>query len=134
MRVVDLIFIPALLSFWYVRVNLIPCDLTSPLAGPPLILVALIAFKRIPVSKPGAEDLTSAAKAALLLIATLGLLVLAGVLLIRFRDWLFPRGAFLFGQGKTRFQHLERIQWTVVIGFSVSFLASLVIWIWQLLV
>jgi hypothetical protein len=38
---------------------------------------------------------------------------------------------FLIGQGKNRFQQLERFQWGVIIAFIVSFAAGIIIAIWQ---
>ncbi|MDE0086757.1 MAG: hypothetical protein OXU23_13650 [Candidatus Poribacteria bacterium] len=40
---------------------------------------------------------------------------------------LFPSAVFTIGQGKSRFRTLEKVQWSVVIAFIVSFAAGLVV-------
>lgn len=47
--------------------------------------------------------------------------------------WLFPSGIFTIGQGKSRFETLKRIQWSVAIAFAVSLTAGLVVWIIQVI-
>jgi hypothetical protein len=37
---------------------------------------------------------------------------------------LFPIGAFVLGAGRSRYDVLEKIRWTVVVGFVVSVVAS----------
>ena len=61
----------------------------------------------------------------------IAVLIVMGITLNRFRDTVFPRSVFLTGQGKARFQQLERFQWGVVIAFAVSFTAGVVIAVWQ---
>jgi hypothetical protein len=60
------------------------------------------------------------------------LFLLLGSLVNLIRNRLFPSAIFLIGQGKTRFQRLERFQWGFVIAFVVSFLAGLVVVVLQL--
>lgn len=38
--------------------------------------------------------------------------------------WLFPSGVFTIGQGKSRFETLKRVQWSVVIPSVVSFVVG----------
>lgn len=38
----------------------------------------------------------------------------------------FPKAVFTIGQGKSRFEHQEKVRWAVIIGFWVSLTASLV--------
>jgi hypothetical protein len=66
-----------------------------------------------------------------LAVAAIILLGAAGFVLNRLRDRVFPRAVFLIGQGKARYQHLERCHWGIGIAFVVSFLAGLVIAVWQ---
>ncbi len=39
----------------------------------------------------------------------------------------FPKAVFTIGQGKSRFEHHEKVRWVVIISFLVSFAASLVV-------
>ena len=39
----------------------------------------------------------------------------------------FPKAVFTIGQGKSRFEHQEKVRWVVIIGFCVSLAASLVV-------
>ncbi len=39
----------------------------------------------------------------------------------------FPKAVFTIGQGKSRFEHQEKVRWVVIIGFAVSLAASLVV-------
>lgn len=50
-----------------------------------------------------------------------------GLALDRFRDSLFPRAVFRIGQGESRFKHLERVQWGILIAFLASLAASVVV-------
>ena len=45
--------------------------------------------------------------------------------------WLFPLGVFTIGQGISRYETLERIQWCVVIAFMVSLAAGIVLLIFK---
>ncbi len=45
--------------------------------------------------------------------------------------WLFPLGIFAIGQGRSRYETLERIQWCVVIAFMVSLAAGVVLLIFK---
>ena len=45
--------------------------------------------------------------------------------------WLFPSGVFMIGQGRSRYETLERIQWCVVIAFMVSLAAGVVLLIFK---
>ena len=41
-------------------------------------------------------------------------------------EYLFPQAVFVIGQGKSRFEHQQRVRWCVIIGFFVSLVAGLV--------
>ena len=45
--------------------------------------------------------------------------------------WLFPSAVFTIGQGQSRFETLKRVQWGVVISFSVSFAAGCLLLIFK---
>jgi hypothetical protein len=62
----------------------------------------------------------------LIVIGTYASFLVVGFLLNRFRDSIFP-SVFLIGQGKARFQHLERIHWGIGIAFVVSLVAGIVV-------
>lgn len=61
-------------------------------------------------------------------------LVLAGVvacrlamgsIVIKIRNWFFPLAVFILGQGKTRFEYMEKWRW-VVVGLAVSLLVGII--------
>lgn len=56
-----------------------------------------------------------------------------GTLANRFRNALFPKAFFAIGQSEKRLQKLEKIQGIVIMGFLVSFAASVVVAILQAL-
>ncbi len=85
-----------------------------------------VAFKWIPVDGSKEQNPSGSALAQLMVFGWFGVLLATGILLNRFRNSVFPRAVFLIGQGKSRFQHLERIQWGIVIAFIVSISAGLV--------
>ena len=60
-----------------------------------------------------------------LFITTFAILFLGRKLL----NCLFPWEVFTIGQGELRFKNKERVQWGVVIGFPVSLVAGLIIWL-----
>lgn len=45
----------------------------------------------------------------------------------RIRQWAFPAGLITIGQVQKRHDFLEKIRWTVVVGFLVSFAASVAV-------
>lgn len=94
-------------------------------------LLVAAAFKWIPVDGGKEQNRSASALAQLVIYGGIAALFAMGIVLNRFRDSVFPRAVFLIGQGKVRFQHLERIQWGIIIGFIVSFAAGVVIAVWQ---
>ena len=48
--------------------------------------------------------------------------------------YLFPKAVFVIGQGKSRFEHQQRVRWCVIIGFFVSLAAGLVPLIWSVII
>lgn len=94
-------------------------------------LCAVVAFKFLPVTD--SNNSTPSASALTQLVAFGGIAGLfgVGIILNRFRDSVFPRAVFIFGQGKSRFTHLERVHWGILIAFVVSLVAGLVIAVWQ---
>jgi hypothetical protein len=96
-------------------------------------LLIVVAFKWIAVD--GSKETTPSGTAlAQLVIGGIAVLIAIGIVLNLFRDSVFPRAVFLIGQGKARFQHLEKCQWSIVIAFIVSFAARVVIAVWQAIV
>ena len=87
--------------------------------------LVLLALNQVRTTKSSGDGRDAVAVARIY--GTVFLFVLLGWLLNLIRNRLFPRAMFLIGQGKTRFQRLERFQWGFVIAFVVSFLAGLVI-------
>jgi hypothetical protein len=94
-------------------------------------LLIVVAFKWIQVDASKEQNLSGSARAQLIVYGGIALLFALGIVLNRFRDSIFPRAVFLIGQGIARFHYKERIQWGFVIGFIVSFAASLLIAVWQ---
>jgi len=94
-------------------------------------LVAVVAFKLVPVSDPNESNPNSSAFAQLVVFGGIAALFGIGIILNRFRDSIFPRAVFTIGQGESRFNQLERFQWGVIIAFLASFAAGLVIAVWQ---
>lgn len=94
-------------------------------------LLAVVAFKLVPVSDSNEDNPSSSAFAQLVVYGGMAILFGFGIVLNRFRDSIFPRAVFTIGQAEARFKQLERFQWGIVIAFVVSFAAGLVIAIWQ---
>jgi hypothetical protein len=95
-----------------------------------LSILAAVAFKWVKVRHANETDPAATAYGQLVVAGVVGLLFATGFALNRFRDTLFPRAVFRIGQGRARFEHLERIQWTVMIGFVVSFVAGVIPLLW----
>jgi hypothetical protein len=55
-----------------------------------------------------------------------GSLLFLGTLISRFRTKLFPIGTFAWGDAAEKHEFLEKVRWTIVIGFIVSFLSGIV--------
>ena len=68
------------------------------------------------------------------LIAAIIFMILWWFLLKKPYEYLFPQAVFVIGQGKSRFEHQQRVRWCVIIGFFVSLAAGLIIAILQLFV
>lgn len=94
-------------------------------------VLIVVASKWVQVDEVKQPSPSASALGQLILYGGIGVLFAMGIVLNRFRDSIFPRAVFLIGQEKARFQHLERIQWGVIVAFSVSFAAGAVIVIWQ---
>lgn len=94
-------------------------------------LLIFVAVKQFPSEAPKEASPSSSALAQLIIYGAIAGVFVVGIVLNRFRDTIFPRAVFLIGQGKSRFQHLERIQWGIVIAFIVSFVAGAIIAVWQ---
>ena len=60
------------------------------------------------------------------LIASIMFVALWWFLLKKPYEYLFPQVVFVIGQGKSRFEHQQRVRWCVIIGFFVAMTAGLV--------
>jgi membrane-bound acyltransferase YfiQ involved in biofilm formation len=67
------------------------------------------------------------ARKQFIIYTALGAIILAGWVLSRLRNRLFPIGSFAFAQGKSHHELLEKFRWTVVIGLAVSILAGMIV-------
>jgi len=94
------------------------------------VLLFVVGFNWISVNNSQQQNPSGSALAQLVAYSGIAALFIMGLVMNRVRDSLFPRAVFLIGQGKTRFQHLERIQWGVVVAFLVSFAAGVTLAIW----
>ena len=85
-----------------------------------IILTALVVFKfgLISGSKEGIE-LRDEVRLFIILPSSIFLIV-AYMFLSKPFKWIFPSGVFTIGQGKSRFETLKRVQWSVVIPSVVS--------------
>ena len=63
--------------------------------------------------------------------AALGGLALLGWGLICLRDRYFPLALFRIGQEARRFETDDKVRWTIMIGFAVSLIASIVVSVWR---
>lgn len=59
-------------------------------------------------------------------IGAIGSLAFIGFLVSKLRTKLFPMGTFAWGGAAEKHEFLEKVRWTIVIGFIVSFLSGLV--------
>ena len=77
----------------------------------------------------GTDDRSSdpTARGQALLYTVIGVVVVIGWLLNKARERRFPMTTFALGQGKRRYQTLEKVRWTVVVGFIVSVGAGVVV-------
>ena len=96
-------------------------------------LLFVVAFKWVPVDSPKEQNPSGSAFAQLVMYGGIAVLFAMGIVLNRFRDSVFPRAVFLIGQGKARFQNLERVHWGIIVAFIVSFASGLVIAVLQAL-
>lgn len=97
-----------------------------------LALLAVVAFKLVPGSDSQESNVSSSALGQLVVIGIIAALFSSGIIVNRFRDFIFPRAVFRIGQGESRFKQLERVHWGVVVAFLASFAAGLVIAVLQL--
>lgn len=107
------------------------------LAMPFVIWLAVavpMAFRWIDTNDEGAQSARENVIIQLAVYATFGALLVLAFVLTRLRNSIFPRAAFLIGHGKKRFEHLERIQWAVVVAMAVSIGAGLIVSVLQFIV
>ena len=97
-----------------------------------IILIGFLAFKfgLISDDKEGIERRDQIR--AFIMFPSFIVVILCFTFLSKPFKWLFPSGVFTIGQGKSRFETLKRVQWSVV-AFAVSLTAGLVIWIIQVI-
>jgi len=96
-----------------------------------LIPAGLIATGIVQVPQNSSITAQAAAKAMLIGLISPAFAFLLGAIANRFRDTILPRAVFAVGHAERRLAKLEKVQSTVVLGFLVSFAASVVVAIWQ---
>lgn len=87
------------------------------------LVAAIAAFGRIELEPSPSDPKRDAGSFVVssIIVTLWGLLAWA---LQRARNRLFPIGTFALGAGRARHEFLEKIRWTVIIGFAVSVVAS----------
>jgi hypothetical protein len=96
-----------------------------------LLPAGLIAVGVAAIPKDASITVQAAAQAILIGLIAPGFAVLLGTIANRFRDQIFPRAVFAVGHAERRLARLEHVQLSVIVGFLVSFAASVVVAIWQ---
>ena len=91
-----------------------------------VLFVAFVAFGPGRWVSSATRDPRSEARSALLGFGVPVVFIGLAWLLHRARNWLFPIGSFVLGSGKARYDVLEKVRWTVVVGFVVSVVGSFV--------
>ncbi|MFX0200943.1 MAG: hypothetical protein ACFFCW_32895 [Candidatus Hodarchaeota archaeon] len=93
-----------------------------------VILLLLIALRIIGSDEPKneTENPREQAIGGLIGFGAIGSLAFVGLLISRIRTRLFPIGTFLWGDAAEHHVFLEKIRWTVIVGFIVSLLAGIV--------
>ncbi len=91
-----------------------------------VLLMMLIVIWGPDVPKTDYSSSKATALGSLIGVVTIGLLAFIGFLLSRLRTKLFPIGTFAWGDAAEKHEFLEKVRWTVVIGFIVSFLSGVV--------
>ena len=100
----------------------------------PFVVDVVMKFRGIPMSDYKGKDISfSVYLRQVMPISTLLALIFVSTYMLYFKrlhKFLFPRAFFMIGQGKSRFEHQQRVRWCVIIGFFVSLAAGLVLLIW----
>lgn len=96
-----------------------------------LIPGVLLAIGIVSIPKNASFSVHGGIQAAIIGLIAPGFAILLGTIVNRFRDQIFPRAVFAIGHAERRLARLERLQLSVVVGFLVSFAASVVVAIWQ---
>lgn len=118
----DLLDIVAGMRPWYFPLNKVDVFLAAVICYL-VTWISLLVFAAMRSSDPPPPTSSYlSAKEQLALLGFLGFFFGTVYLVHRFRSILFPHGSFILGQGKTRFDTLEKWRW----GFVIAFVASLV--------
>ncbi len=96
-----------------------------------IILSTFIAFKFGPISDFKEEMELEDQLTVFILFTSVIFSMVCLVFFSKLLKWLFPLGIFAVGQGISRYETLEQIQWCVVIPFIVSLAAGVVLLIFK---
>jgi hypothetical protein len=91
-----------------------------------LALQAWVGFGANQLGAAPTADPRSSARGVIYSLGVVGVWMGLGWVLHKIRNRIFPIGSFVLGSGKARYDALEKMRWTVVIGFAVSLAGSLV--------
>ena len=93
-----------------------------------VLLALLVAFGIFSSEKPAQSSVNprDVTIAMLIVAGFIGALAFISLLLSKLRNKLFPIGIFFWGDAVDQHHFLEKIRWTILIGFFVSLLAGIV--------
>lgn len=83
--------------------------------------------KWVPVSKINEDIINFQESIRYPVYVSLIITLLISIFLPKFLKSLFPRAVFTIGQGKSRFEHQQKVRWGVIIAFFVSLAAGFVV-------
>ncbi len=118
----------AMTKAWYDRIARFDIfDLIFGIAMAAVVISLLcIAIGILGSDKPETHSVRGQAMGWLIGFALMGSLIFVGLLISRIRAKLFPIGTFAWGDAAEKHEFLEKVRWTIVIGFIVSFLSGVV--------
>jgi hypothetical protein len=93
------------------------------------VLIAAARSRIVSATKKASEGSSTKvlAMGQLLIVVVMLAIVSVGVAFNFFRDSWFPRAVFAIGQGRSRFETLERFQWNFLIAITASVVAGIAI-------
>ncbi|MGH8544552.1 MAG: hypothetical protein ACREX3_13180 [Gammaproteobacteria bacterium] len=112
------------LRTWYARVARLDFVNIGFLLLFSIFTVAILAVA-LGFSGTSDESTGSTARGQALVYTMIGGVIAVGWILNKLREELFPSVTFAVGQGKRRYETLQKTRWSVIVGFGISLLAGL---------